>query len=554
MDAQELLVERQPMLASLQEERWGKARERAHERLVNELRYADEIDNPTPALRYLQYIGASVDDSILTVKSLFELDAIGVDYQSMLKQSANSDTAWQQTVTVSGLSIVISPLDNGITYTLNGSANSQNPHANTPAELIENIYVKRIENSPPFLAIHSLREQLYTAATASVMSEPFQIYEDALGMLTVLESLGFPALSATSIKMDLSENTTPEEILNKVLASAPEQVQQPLSGEDYQFVWCNDKVWYVLYVNVQTGQAAIEVRVDTREYYTERANRSAELATPFIDTACAAEIAQILTDNGLKFSDDISQEITRIGEADRFGSVYTQLSREVAKWVNNEEHINITKLFLPQNTQYYFEDLVDKEKIANVLIDLDCSSYSEPTAILFGLIKEALLARNTTRDSKLSVTKACIIIRDDACFDVTSYHIKGAALPASQDGVVPYEEEGVPMLAQSYGAITYLLLKPTLFNGVNLPKGSLMKKLPDDTWAFLRLTSFSFDTDEDAKVFEAEILKAKSKNPEAVKKLAGLSPGSNGYDLAGITAGAVHRAKQRAKNIPKIFA
>ena len=137
MDAQELLVERQPMLASLQEERWGKARERAHERLVNELRYADEIDNPTPALRYLQYIGASVDDSILTVKSLFELDAIGVDYQSMLKQSANSDTAWQQTVTVSGLSIVISPLDNGITYTLNGSANSQNPHANTPAELIE---------------------------------------------------------------------------------------------------------------------------------------------------------------------------------------------------------------------------------------------------------------------------------------------------------------------------------------------------------------------------------------------------------------------------------
>lgn len=553
MIGHELLAEKQPLQKTLRDARRREAHKIAHQSLLWALSNADEIDIPTNTLRNINYPHTSVDDSGLTVFSIFELDAIGADYRTILLHPGNLENdsdGWKQTVSFSGISIVISPLSDGINYTLEDTAESE--LEGNPVVIIRETYAKRLEQSPPFVAIHSLHEKFKTCSADSVMSEPFQINEDALGMLTMLESLGFPALSADSIKKALSENATPEEILNIVLASAPEKVQQPLAGGGYQYVWQVGKVWYALYINVQSGQAALELHVDACDNYAERANQSSEVATPFIDTACAAEITHILAENGLKFSDKITKEITRIGGADTFGSVYTQLSREVAKWVNREDRINITNLFLPQNhpeykpgqdSQYYTEGCVDKEKIAKVLMDLDYPSYGEPTSILFDLIKEALLARHKTRDSQLPVTNLDINISDDACFDVTSFYLQGAAHGSRSVGVLPYEENGVPMLAKSYGGKTHLLLKPTLFNGVNLPKGSLMKKQKDDTWAFLRLTSFTFDTKEGEQVFEAEIKKAVLKYEKAFKILASIYPGAKGYDLASITAGAMKRFK-----------
>lgn len=63
-----------------------------------------------------------------------------------------------------------------------------------------------------------------------------------------------------------------------------------------------------------------------------------------------------------------------------------------------------------------------------------------------------------------------------------------------------------------------------MFNGVQLPKGSLFTKSPDDGgWAFTRLTPFSLDDLEQQMAFGSEITKTYGREYRAVQELGNTS-------------------------------
>lgn len=84
-------------------------------------------------------------------------------------------------------------------------------------------------------------------------------------------------------------------------------------------------------------------------------------------------------------------------------------------------------------------------------------------------------------------------------------------------------ENGVDMLHKTHGKETFLLVRPTMFRGVELPKGSLMSRQVDGGWAFLRLTPFAFDNPIDQEAFGSELSKAYASESRTVARVGGVS-------------------------------
>ena len=78
------------------------------------------------------------------------------------------------------------------------------------------------------------------------------------------------------------------------------------------------------------------------------------------------------------------------------------------------------------------------------------------------------------------------------------------------------------MIKKTSGAKTFLTSAPVTFNGVQIPKGSLMKH-EDDGWALLRLTPFSFDRPDDKLAFGSEINKALDTAEPTIELLGSVS-------------------------------
>ena len=141
-----------------------------------------------------------------------------------------------------------------------------------------------------------------------------------------------------------------------------------------------------------------------------------------------------------------------VGEADRYGSIYTQLSREVAKWVNSPHRKKLSNLFVPLDEQYLGKKLVETTPYLGVSLAVEeynsktseftglepqieaafasidpATAKGEAAQTLLTMIKE-VISRDAEAQavSDLPVTSKNIELRDGACFDVAAYYI-GAA-------------------------------------------------------------------------------------------------------------------------------
>lgn len=277
-----------------------------------------------------------------------------------------------------------------------------------------------------------------------------------------------------------------------------------------------------IFLDKHTGDVSLTLKQMPEDYYVETANSWVYARSEaFIDSQCATELFDILSKHGLTVADNVRDELVRPEQADRYGSLYTQLTREVAKWVDRPSRTKVSNIFAPQIQEDDYYEPETRQKIEELLRDavlsFDLDGVSEPTRVLLGMMQGALARTNEASD--LPVTKDEVLIDKSACFDVTLYYL-GAA---TSGGLHSYQEGNVSMLRKSQGGKTFITVHPIEFNGVQLPQGSLFSQANDGGWFFQRLTPFTFDNPKDARVFGSEIDKAKDVQKRSVTVLGGMS-------------------------------
>jgi hypothetical protein len=272
-----------------------------------------------------------------------------------------------------------------------------------------------------------------------------------------------------------------------------------------------------------------------REHYS---NIPGIESAPFIDTECAEEFFAAIDQVGLSLTTEYERPMIDAGKsADRYGSVYTQLSREIAKWVNSPSRAAFDNLFSSdyasaEQTNHYDEIRgSQRERAKHALRRLDTEGLGEPATLLLSLIKQVALREEHNPPSDLPVTDRNISMKDGACFDVASYYI-GAAAGRGVIGEVSHG--GKEFLEKNYGSHTFLSREEVVFNGIRLPKGSLFKQEDDGSWAFLRLTPFAFDDPHDQEVFGTEVAAITKSFPEEVAYIGGTALGNLSPQVAAV--------------------
>jgi hypothetical protein len=210
--------------------------------------------------------------------------------------------------------------------------------------------------------------------------------------------------------------------------------------------------------------------------------------------------------------------MTRIGSADRFGSIYTQMSREVAKWILSPDRTVVENLFEAADDE---ADVSARDLLQAAPVDhVDAS----PSQTLLRLAQQASDPNRQMVPSALPVTNQYVEMQDKACFDVFQYYLGAAEMsesyaPGSLRHASVSSPDGVEtkLLEKHYGGETVMLTDETWFNGIKLPQGSLLRRF-DDGYAFLRLTPFTFDRSSDREAFGSEIKKAEQYNEWVIRQ------------------------------------
>jgi hypothetical protein len=563
---------------ALREARWACAEQAARKHMYGEISQANQIDNPTVRLCDPHYPGFSTSTPFLSPSDLMAFDSIGTGLAEIDAGGEGKDTdALILEKRLTSGTLIISKLDEGVacSYAQDRPSETEMEGGRNPDTIDESIRA-RFAQSPAHQAVQKAyaRTEATGWSADSVQLEKFRLQDDPLGSLAFLQSIGLPANIFYGTTRMLRAGKSLGEVLRTVLDEAVEATGGIDSDELTRLRWGKD-VQKTLFLDKQTGLCSVHFATAAEHNYVETANQAMHVKSqPFIETKAGAELVNTLADHGLMFHPMYLNEMIGPGEADRYGSVYTQLSREVAKWVNNPNRTQASKLFVPYDAEIpnqivemyetgyskvgyngqvydpYPDDAASLErKVRAKLSVLDVSKLATtPAQVLLAMAQETI-GRETggeTFETELPVTKHTVSITRGACFDVTTYYAVGVT-DRPQKTVEQTAVDGVPLLEKGRngagGAHTYMTIRPTQFNGVMLPKGSLLSRHEDGGWAFLRLTPFAFDTPEDQSATGTEIPKTVNAYPREATQIGGMTIDA----LVGSTAPPVKSTPWRRK-------
>ena len=112
----------------------------------------------------------------------------------------------------------------------------------------------------------------------------------------------------------------------------------------------------------------------------------------------------------------------------------------------------------------------------------------QAAAAVVGILKGIIHRDQASAElPELQLSSERIEISDGACKDAEVYIAHGDVLDEN-------------LWRSSYKRASAITTKPVVFNGVQLPTGSLFA-IQDDGYVFMRLTSYSFEPDKSAVVF-----------------------------------------------------
>lgn len=503
----------------------------------------DRIANPNVSFSDIPDTAMGYDIGVLSPTDFLSIDAVGLSITDMLAKTGRDVEASEDfitSVTVGGETLNITRYGEGVTVTFALAGHEKDFEKPVKPVAITEKITERFAKSPAHRAVHKLHEANALQANAAT-TEAFDPYEDSLGTLAFMYDLGL--VHGLSVSREMRSGTNAEALVkNAIEGEPPHAVQRDETDSSITLTFGNDVVKTITY-DKQSGAMKLTITKNPQALYPEKANQSSAESLPFIETQAAAELYGLLDGAGLMFHPEFETEITRTGEAERFGSVYTQISREVAKWVNRPSRMRVDSLFVPydpsvrtgigaevyerstaQNYQRKVRDLDTTNSMSRIsqiherIAAMDVSEMSEPTRVLIGMVQDCIARTDSVVETDLKVTQSDIQIDGGACFDVAAYYI-GAA--GDRVGLTKINVDGVPMLEKNHGKHTFMLLGPAKLNGVRLPKGTLMQRGDDGGWAMLRLTPFSFDNPVDQLATGSEISKALRNEQRALLVIGG---------------------------------
>lgn len=513
----------------------------------------DKITNPNSMLQRLRDVDLGSDIGALGVDHLLAFDALGLPPEKLVAITGRNSGPQDEVIaklTADDESLQLKRYSEGVSLTFDKAGHEPNFSNPINPTIITDKIRERYAVSPAHQAIHELASNgVYSEGVIS--SEDFDPYTDPLGTLSLLVSMEI--VDYNSSVRRLRDGDKPYEILVTSISEVPEYSRAHREDHGEVTTWSIGKsIVSRISMDHATRKMNMSFEKHPEAVYPEISNQAPDsIEVPFIETEAAKEMYQLLDDAGLMLNPEYEAEVVRIGEAKRFGSVYSQMSREIAKWVDRPERTRVSNIFIPfdptlretlrnerfsgeaesefRSKLYELSKIEVAEREASItakLKGLNIEGMSEPTRVLFGIVQEVINRTANTTDSELPVTLSEVKIEGGSCFDVTTYYVGSAAYYGKTSRTPKLRQikpHGVPMLEKTHGNHTFMLLKPTKFNGVNLPKGTLMQQGDDNGWAMLRLTPFCFDNPIDRQATGSEMAKTISHEQEAIGRIGGLA-------------------------------
>lgn len=491
--------------------------------------------------------GFTYDAPVMRTNILMAAEALGFDSESLARSTGWEKGRAEPIIAENKIGIFelrLKAAKDGVSIGLIGGAEQatgSDPQYDEYRAQVGQQFKARYDKSPMHRALLDVTQNFDGALPETVIVNSVDLFEDPLGSLTFLDSTG---LNTDAVKR-IRSGETAEFVLHDVLSGLDDRwgVRRQERDGVVSHSWGNDIICRVL--GDESGRMSFVMQRNPMSDYAERANQSSESSIPFIETACAKEICAWLDDSGLAFAPGVVGTLVKTGEADRYGSVYTALSREIAKWINRTPQGRIRNVFV-RNTDALGEALLKRDLRSLEQFSLDAwyegeagddpyvieklAAYNpderlggEASVMLLSLARSAVTRPNFS--SELPTTDRDVSIKTGACFDVLSYYMQASdsTFMGGEPKLDVVSENGVDMLHKTHGKETFLLVRPTMFRGVELPKGSLMSRQVDGGWAFLRLTPFAFDNPIDQEAFGSELSKAYASESRTVARVGGVS-------------------------------
>lgn len=239
----------------------------------------------------------------------------------------------------------------------------------------------------------------------------------------------------------------------------------------------------------------VEIKPERYAFYREQWGEGESGVAPFVTSDTARAVTGAVGAMGLHISDRLHDVILgegRNGQFDsRFGNSYAELTREIAKVVNNPAR---------EGSQLFADD---SDAVKQAFQRLDTGALgTESAKVALDILRQTLL--HDPRESRISdvpVNLKSRGIKIGSCKDSEFYFISDIK---ENNYRVEQVGDGIPMLRKKTGARTTINLSPLRYNGVLLPAGCLFQinSLKDgpEAYTFVRVTAFAFDetTSEDA--------------------------------------------------------
>jgi hypothetical protein len=241
------------------------------------------------------------------------------------------------------------------------------------------------------------------------------------------------------------------------------------------------------YLTTESFRLGIEI--DERRASLEMNNEKNIVTQSFLRSRTGVELVSAVERAGLVFSDRLLDALQghnhRYGDfSTRYGNSYAELSREVAKLINDPK----------RSLRHLFNQ--DDAEVVDAILGMDSADLkSTPTRVLVSLMQHAL-GRDSAKAhaSSIRVHVGAVQMNSGSCKDAETYFGQSSTtgdLSVSPDKV---------MLHKSSGEKTAINLEPVVYNGVELPPGCLFQ-VHADGYTFVRLTSFCFEEDDAADAF-----------------------------------------------------
>lgn len=313
----------------------------------------DRTENPAVSISKTQNDDFLRYSPSLSANDLLGLSALGLEPETVVKEVTATKLGGSmqvlKSIEVGNERLEIYAAEDGLKIRFNvKGVESAYGNTTTPTAIDESIK-KRFAKSPAHQAMSKVKTSISQSPGTphGVTTEPFDPAIDPLGTLAFLEDIGL----ASGLNYRFREGKSAESILEYVVKDIPDFKATIEEGDGCRNItwgdgWANG-VKKTLHIDNLTGTYQFSAVQDPTANYFEQGNQTAEKAVPFIETECARELCSILDKTGLMFHPRLQAEMMGMGEADRYGSIYTQMSREIAKWVDNPDRAQLSNLFVP---------------------------------------------------------------------------------------------------------------------------------------------------------------------------------------------------------------